>query len=69
MDAVMILFAILTWVGGVLYGGSLVSEPFTRTTGILVLASAFIGGMFWMALYVILAKLHEIQAVIGRPSK
>lgn len=65
----MVLFAILTWIGGVIYGGSLVGEPFTRTTGILVMASAFIGGMFWMALYVILVKLQEIQAVVGKPSK
>lgn len=69
MAAVMVLFAILTWIGGVLYGGSLIGSPLTRTTGILVLASSFTGGMFWMALYVILRRLEDIQVIVGRPSR
>ena len=69
MHALMYLVAVLTFLGGLVYGGLLVGEPLTRAAGFTVMAGAFVTGMLYVAVGKVLDRLDEIQTVIGKPSR
>lgn len=65
MHGVMYLFATLAFIGGLVYGGFLITEPFTRAAGIAAMAGAFVSGMLLIAIGRILDDLHQLKARLG----
>lgn len=65
MHGVMYLLAALTFLGGFIYGGFLITDPLTRPLGIGMWAGALAGGLLYLAVGKVLDDLHKLKVRLG----